>query len=316
MEDMQDIRCIADADRREKGAAAGLQAASHGSNPKSFFDTIVETANALERCRLPPQSRRKAITFLTSAVIGGCLGPNLAQARPPLVRDRLMRAFASDARNDAPVYNKAPSSNAPTQGGAQPPPRTPDYQPWPPAAPSARYTYLPSFMARYVNKSMAELFDPFEARLLDAGYRNVHYFDAPNTVALATRFEKIDEEARPIIKGRFDLNVKFPLDAGDYQSRLVNARIGRYRAFVFFLTDDRARSDPTPSNFAKQRKFLCAGQRFLEDSLKGRTINGNHQFLSFAYEYCVFKSGDPRFVRESRWQGEHHLIQSHLEPGK
>lgn len=153
---------------------------------------------------------------------------------------------------DQPKEAKRPSpdgSHAPGAAAAKPGQKAairreaipPALAPWPPFAPSARYTLRRDWLVKD-EVNWGSVADKVEAALTDNGYDDIRYYAVPGGFAVATRIERIhpdgssygaDQRFVPRIDHVSPGNWTFE----SFIASLVGAPIGYYRCFLFVFSD-------------------------------------------------------------------------------
>jgi hypothetical protein len=193
----------------------------------------------------------------------------------------------------------------------------PEYKHWPPLHPSARWIYPDAFLLPYQGAPAAKLFGNLERSLLNLGYPDLFYFDCKDGLAMATPFERIDDDGRPLTERRFDVDANLGARSlGEVKKQMFSSYAVRYRAIVFVLSTDKSRNGRAPSSFAKQRHFLGRGLNSLDPRIETAAITPQHQLTAYIYEWTAAKEKSPVYMREDlQVYGLDHLRRSGIPTG-
>jgi hypothetical protein len=232
-----------------------------------------------------------------------------AETRPPAKRV---------AAAQEPVYHKVPDTDDGQKAPPPPPPpMPPEYKHWPPHHPSASWFYPDAFMRRYHGAASATLLAELERALLNRGYPHVFYFWCKDGLAMATPFERIDDEGRPLTERRFDVDAILGARSfREMRTQMFSGYAARYRVIVFILTMDKSQTDRVPSSFAKQKQFLGRGLKSLDDRLETVVVTPQHQLKAFIYEWTAEKEKSPVYMLDDlEVYGLYHLSRTGIPTG-
>lgn len=159
------------------------------------------------------------------------------------------------------------------------------FMPWPPPVPSSMVDVTPRIPLK------GRLFDVatrLESRLISRGYDQPLYYGIPGGFALVTPLERFDESGHPSQPGRFtEGKIGGWQGAWPYVESLLWGGEGRFRLFVFAVSNERFTPEPAPPVETDVRRWESEGTLTLPSSLGGKTVpKGTHVTL-LVYEFTA-----------------------------
>jgi hypothetical protein len=241
-----------------------------------------------------PDERSQIAFSPAAAATPPALGPSrapsvLASATPPRSGSTLTGAQHSSSRAITLDGDSADSTDI-----------APNFVPWPPPMPTSSYAYPFDWVRRHA--TVGDISADIEALLTKSGYTQFSYSIVPGGFALATRFERVEQDETPTA----DIARWAPLGASVPQSWLdmVKAlfrgrREGQCRLFVFFLTTDDKQPSHQAAMLDEARTWSLGGTPRLPNSLSQNPLTAKHRFYAYEYEFIEEPSRDIVELRDS-----------------
>jgi hypothetical protein len=181
------------------------------------------------------------------------------------------------------------------------PPSLPEF-PWPPRA--STYTKLPP---RYVFNTqgqtrLKDVAARLENALNSAGYKQRSYYGVPNGFALVAQLEQFKPDGRPASdQYRWLLQIEPPrLFTVDYVSTLIKGKVGRYRLFVFAVSDDFfSQQSGKRVDSAQAYTLAIEGATTLPPAIGDRVITENYNCWALVYEFEKARLDKPAEFKET-----------------
>lgn len=182
-----------------------------------------------------------------------------------------------------------------TKGEARHGEAPPALTPWPPFAPSARYTLKREWLAGK-NPSWGQAADKVEGALSRAGYDDIRYYAVPGGFAIATRIERIHPDGASYgtsqrFVPRIDHLSPSNWTLESFIASLVGAPIGHYRCFLFIFSDQPFGylSGTISADIAD--RWRGAGLNALSPSLRGQPYGEDMRAEVLIYQFAQVSAG-------------------------
>ena len=153
--------------------------------------------------------------------------------------------------------------------------------PWPPPHPSSAINLRPLFGKA---ATFGTVNDQLSLRLTRHGYNRVLYFSVPAGYALFTGLEKIDHNGRPTAD-RWSRGKSVPRgNFLSYLHYLIAGHPGRYRAFVFIVTDEAFAPAPFEGSEEDVLRWGRTGSIAFPERLRNQRLSASTAVWLFVYE--------------------------------
>lgn len=169
--------------------------------------------------------------------------------------------------------------------------------PWPPYSPSSRgdITGLYSRYSTYGGIDAA-----ISKRLASFGYAERSYFAIPNGFAVLTPLEQIDGQGKPVLTDRWVGRFTGPVqvDFASYVRQLLSGRHGRYRTFLFLVSDTDFAPEPDVMGSDAVKRWERGGAMTLNPEFAAQRTPQDVYVRLFVYEFTDNNSQSGGLVQQ------------------
>lgn len=157
----------------------------------------------------------------------------------------------------------------------------PMFEPWPPWTPSDRVENLQSQYRLSGDLSLGDIGDWITGALVENGYTDNRFYEAPGGYVVVAKMEEIDEAGAPMRSDVRFLPPDYPrpMNLEEWVGQLFSAPQGRYRQMIFIVSG--VPYDPPPNDYPTASEFL-------------EVVDGGFTRLPAAYDDVAFS--DDHFV--------------------
>ncbi len=145
------------------------------------------------------------------------------------------------------------------------------------------------------------------------GYHKNRYFPIKNGFGLMTSIEQIynDGTSKPVPE-RWNHNVKFSNNGNGFWGSFSKSRNGRFRMFVFIITDEMYQESEQELGFEEAKEWLMNGLNGLPASSYEKPITSRHYCDVLVYEFEKSDSCPEGCNNPSGYTAKDHLIKAKL----
>lgn len=194
--------------------------------------------------------------------------------------------------------------------------------PWPPPQPSASAEINLKITKKAGSgyPRLRDVDDKITNALVQNGYDERSYWEIPNGFVIATQLERIDFDGVPFRDDRRWENSLSPIrletfSLNEYLEALFSAPEGRYRVFVFIVTNDIIVQSGTPISQAEAETFGSNGASGLPTEMVSLPFTSNYTCMVYVYEFIQPGIGQvPQQEPNSILTGREHLYRAGLLP--
>lgn len=236
--------------------------------------------------------------------------------RQPDAPKEIMRAPAPTAPSPAPSPAEAPP---PPRSMEKAEPRLPYFSPWPPPAPSTKYT-VPWDMAvgRRSASTWGEVSKRFEAALSAVGYLDLRYYAVPNGFALVTQVEQIESDGRYAPEPNRWVVRAEPMTVSTWTlegalRRIAGAPVGFYRVIVFVFSSEVYGYGAETISEKQATQWKTGGLSGLPLDLRKLLYSDDFNCIALVYEFEQRAINQlPKLNDPGRLSGRTHLLQTNI----
>lgn len=158
-----------------------------------------------------------------------------------------------------------------------------------------------------------ELEIPFDQLLAAQGYYNNRYFPFRGGFGLMTNIEQINNDgtSKPVPE-RWSHDVRFTDSGGGFWESFRGARKGRFRMFVFLVTNDVYSESDQVLNFEEANAWIRSGFSTLPTNSERIRISKNHYCDVLVYEFEKSDFNPEGKNQPSGYSAKEHLIKAKL----
>jgi hypothetical protein len=161
-----------------------------------------------------------------------------------------------------------------------------------------------SSLAKY-----GEVKEKLRLALSQSGYTELYYYTVPGGFAMMTRVEQIDRDGKPLPNARLRWGEKpAPRQINslkNYFKALFQANEGRYRIFMFVITDKPFSSSDKPMTKEYADQIKQSGLNDIPSALSEETFTDKHQISVLVYEFLKQNPDEEMKIRSTIPAGEH-----------
>ncbi len=228
----------------------------------------------------------------------------------PLEREEAMRR---GYRRAEALLLLAPSAAYYDNGQGDAVPGIPEFH-LPAPRPSASYDLTNLFQG---SRQMGQIAQRIKGALDDCGYYEHQYYFVEGGFAMVTRIEQFNQDgssmneparwsANPVRDENFDWT--------DYLRSLFTSDPGRFRVFVFLVTDIPWTTNPSREISRQQAEnWLSEGANQLPLGIRQQSVSPGTAVTALVYEFLVEEgTGDARLSLPSELSSRTHMLQSYI----
>ena len=160
---------------------------------------------------------------------------------------------------------------------------TVQFLPWPPPAPSSMVDVTPQVP---IQGTFFDVEKALDARLLQRGYDKLLYYGIPGGFAITTPMERFGDAGHPIEPGRFvEGKIGGWQGLWPYLGALLWGERGRFRLFVFAVTNQRFTPDTLPPSAEDIERWGTKGTQALPSAIGSKATPRRTTITLLVYEF-------------------------------